>query len=48
MYGNKLYQVIDAETFINLAKKTKSERAKEIASVITPDSNPVVIIATLK
>ncbi|MBR4882871.1 MAG: hypothetical protein IKU18_03220, partial [Bacteroidales bacterium] len=48
MIGNKLYQLVDAERFIELAQDCKSEKVKEIASQLTYDSNPVVIIATLK
>ncbi len=48
MKDNKLYQIIDAETFIELAKECGSDKAKQIASKLTYDSNPVVIVATLK
>lgn len=48
MKDNKLYQIIDAGTFIELAEECGSDTAKQIASKLTHDSNPVVIVATLK
>lgn len=46
--GNKLYQFVDAGTFIEMSKKYNSPRMKEIAATLTEDSNPVIIEATLK
>ncbi len=46
--GGKMYQVIGAIEFIELASKCNSERMKEIASGLTEESNPVVVVATLK
>ncbi|MBR5855933.1 MAG: 6-bladed beta-propeller [Bacteroidales bacterium] len=46
--GNKLYQFVDAGTFIEMSKKYNSPRMKEIAATLTEESNPVIIEATLK
>jgi hypothetical protein len=46
--GNKLYQFVDAGTFIEMSEKYNSPRMKEIAATLTEDSNPVMIEATLK
>ncbi len=46
--GNKLYQFVDAVTFIEMSQKYNSPRMKEIASTLTDESNPVLIEATLK
>ena len=46
--GNKLYQFVDAGTFIEMSKKYNSPRMKEIAATLTENSNPVMIEATLK
>lgn len=46
--GNKMYQIIDALTFINMSKNTRSAKIKEIASTITENSNPVIVVATFK
>jgi hypothetical protein len=46
--GNKLYQFVDAGTFIEMSKKYNSPRMKEIAATLTEESNPVMIEATLK
>ena len=46
--GNKLYQFVDAVTFIEMSEKYNSPRMKEIAATLTEDSNPVMIEATLK
>ena len=46
--GNKLYQFVDAVTFIEMSKKYNSPRMKEIAATLTEESNPVMIEATLK
>ena len=45
---NKLYQFVDAVTFIEMSKKYNSPRMKEIAATLTEESNPVMIEATLK
>ena len=46
--GNKLYQFVDAGTFIDMSEKYNSARMKEIAATLTEESNPVIIEATLK
>ena len=46
--GNKLYQFVDAGTFIKMSEKYNSPRMKEIAATLTEQSNPVMIEATLK
>lgn len=48
MFENKIYQVVDAIKFIDLAKKSNSKRAREIADKLTEESNPIVIVATLR
>ncbi len=48
MYGNKMYQFIDAEEFISLARQCDVPRMKEVASQLTEESNPVMVVATLK
>lgn len=45
---NKMYQILDAVTFIDVAKASTSEKMKNVAAKLTPESNPVVITATLK
>lgn len=46
--GNKLYQSINAAQFIKYSKRFNSKKMKEIAAGLTEDSNPVIVIATLK
>lgn len=46
--GNKLYQFVDAGTFIEMSEKYNSLRMKEIAATLTEESNPIIIEATLK
>lgn len=45
---NKMYQILDAIDFIAMAKKSSSERMKSVASKLTEESNPVIVIVTLK
>lgn len=45
---NKLYQFIDAGKFIELSQISDSKKMKAIASTITEESNPVMIVVTLK
>ena len=47
-YGNKMYQFIDAEEFISLARQCDVPRIKEVAAQLTEESNPVMVVATLK
>lgn len=46
--GNKMYQYIDAVTFIEAAAKSSSAKMKEVAATLNEESNPVVVVATLK
>ena len=46
--GNKMYQMISAEKFIQYAQIGTSEKMKEIAATLTEESNPVLVVATLK
>ncbi len=46
--GGKMFQVVKAVDFIKLSKIYNSEKIKAIASKLTEDSNPVVVVATLK
>ncbi len=48
LVSNKLYQFVDAGTFIEMSKKYNSPRMKEIAATLTEESNPIIIEATLK
>lgn len=45
---NKMYQVIDAVKFIEFAEKSNSEKMKKVAATLTEESNPVIVVATLK
>lgn len=47
-YGNKMYMFLDAGQFIEISKECNSPRMKEIAATLTEESNPVMIIVTLK
>ena len=46
--GNKMYQIIAADKFIEYATKSNSPKMKEIAATLTEESNPVLVVATLK
>ncbi|MBE6229878.1 MAG: 6-bladed beta-propeller [Bacteroidales bacterium] len=46
--GNKMYQPVQAEKFIEYAHMSNSPKMKEIAATLTEESNPVLIVATLK
>lgn len=46
--GNKMYQIIDALTFIDMSAKSSSAKMKEIASTLTENSNPIIVVATFK
>ena len=45
---NKMYQFIEAFEFIELAEQHNVPRMKEIAATLTEESNPVMVVATLK
>ena len=44
----KMYQLIEAIDFIEMAEKSTSDRMKEVAAQLTEESNPVVVEVTLK
>ena len=46
--GNKMYQLIGAEDFVELASSSGSARVKEIAADLNAESNPVLMVVTLK
>lgn len=46
--GNKMYQVIDAISFIDLAAMSNSPKMKAVAKKLGEESNPVIIEVTLK
>ena len=46
--GDKMYQIVDAVTFIEEAKKNSCQAMKDIAKGLTEDSNPVLVVATFK
>ena len=46
--GNKMYQLIGAEDFVELASSSGSARVKEIAAGLNAESNPVLMVVTLK
>ena len=45
---NKMYHIVDALTFIDMSENTGSEKIKKIASTLTENSNPVLVVATFK
>ena len=46
--GNKMYQVVSSDLFIEAAEKSNSQKMKDVANSITEESNPVIVVATLK
>ncbi len=46
--GGKMYQLVNAIDFIEMAGKSTSARMKEVAAQLTEESNPVVVEVTLK
>ncbi len=46
--GDKMYRLIGAEEFIGLATSSGSARVKEVAASLTSESNPVLMVVTLK
>ena len=46
--GNKMYQLIDAISFIDLAAMSNSPKMKAVAKKLGEESNPVIIEVTLK
>ncbi|MBR5855909.1 MAG: 6-bladed beta-propeller [Bacteroidales bacterium] len=45
---NKMFKLIDADEFVELAAQSKSEKMKEIAATLNEESNPVLVVVTLK
>ena len=48
VYDNKMYQLVNAIDFIEVAEKSTSAKMKEVAAQLTEESNPVVVEVTLK
>lgn len=48
MNDGKMYRLVDAVDFIEFAQMVNSTRMKEVASELTDDSNPVLVVVTLK
>lgn len=46
--GNKMYQFVSADLFIEAAAKSNSQKMKQVAATLTEESNPVIVVATLK
>ncbi len=46
--SDKMYSFMSADVFIEEAAKSNSEKMKQVAATITEESNPVIIVATLK
>ena len=46
--GNVMCQLFDALDFIDIAEKSKSSKIKEVAAKLTEESNPVLVVGTLK
>lgn len=44
----KMFQVVKAVDFIKLSKIYGSQKMKEVAASLTSDSNPVIVVVTLK
>lgn len=43
-----MYCLVDATDFIDMAQKSNSAKMKEVAARLTEDSNPVLVVVTLK
>ncbi len=48
LVNGKMYQLVDAIHFMDIAEKSSSQRMKEVAATLTEESNPVLVVATLK
>ena len=46
--NGKMYQIVDAADFIDAAELTESEKMMDVAATLTEESNPVLIVCTLK
>ena len=45
---DKMYQMLDAIDFIEYAEVSNSAKMKEVAATLTEESNPVLVVVTLK
>ena len=43
-----MFRLVDAEEFIELAAKSSSDKMKSVAENLNDESNPVLVIVTLK
>ncbi len=48
LVNGKMYQLVDAIHFMDIAEKSSSQKMKEVAATLTEESNPVLVVATLK
>ncbi len=46
--GDKMYQLVNAYEFIERAESTGSKAMQEVAAKLNEDSNPVLVVATLR
>ena len=46
--NGKMYQLVDAIQFLDIAEKSSSQKMKEVAATLTEESNPVLVVVTLK
>ena len=46
--GDKMYQLVNAYEFIEHAESTGSKAMQEVAAKLNEESNPVLVVATLK
>ena len=43
-----MYQLVDAIKFMDYAEQSSSQKMKEIAAQLNEESNPVMVVVTLK
>ena len=48
LVNGKMYQLVDAIHFMDIAEKSSSQRMKDVAATLTDESNPVLVVVTLK
>ena len=46
--GNRMFKLVEAEEFIELAAKSSSDKMKSVAAGLNIESNPVLVVVTLK
>ncbi len=46
--SDKMYSFMSADVFIKEAEKSNSQKMKDVAATLTEESNPVIVVATLK